>query len=197
VIAIQPESDSSETLPTYLVEAAQRGDREAFGLLVERYERTVYAVALRRLGNHAEAQELVQEVFIQAMRKIDQLRQPEAFAGWLRSITVRLSINRAVRQRGPLAIESEALDAQCVESTTPLTEALRSERREQVHSALSELGELDRETLEAFYLRGQSLIEMSEEFEAPIGTIKRRLHVARKRFAAVLDEEMSEELVAV
>jgi len=197
VIAIQPESNSSETLPTFLVEAAQRGDREAFGLLVERYERTVYAVALRRLGNHAEAQELVQEVFIQALRKIDQLRQPEAFAGWLRSITVRLSINRAVRQRGPLAIDSEALDAQCVESVTPLTEALRSERREQVHTALSELGELDRETLEAFYLRGQSLIEMSEEFEAPIGTIKRRLHVARKRLAAALDEEMSEELVAV
>jgi len=52
------------------VRAAQMGSREAFGQLVERYQRSVYAVAMRRLRNHAEAQELVQEVFVQAMRKI-------------------------------------------------------------------------------------------------------------------------------
>jgi RNA polymerase sigma-70 factor (ECF subfamily) len=51
---------------------------------------------------------------------------------------------------------------------------------------LDRLGDLDRETLEAFYVRGQSLIEMSDEFSSPIGTIKRRLHVARKRLAREL-----------
>jgi RNA polymerase sigma-70 factor (ECF subfamily) len=49
------------------------------------------------------------------------------------------------------------------------------------------LGELDRHTLEAFYFRGQSLAEMSRAFAAPVGTIKRRLHVARKRLAAQLE----------
>ena len=52
------------------VRSAQSGDREAFGELVERFERSVYASALRRLGNHVEAQELTQEVFVQALRKI-------------------------------------------------------------------------------------------------------------------------------
>ena len=87
----------TKTLLAEQVRAAQAGDRLAFGQLVERYERAVYSTALRRLGNHAEAQELVQEVFVQALRKLPQLREPEAFGGWLRSITTRMAINRATR----------------------------------------------------------------------------------------------------
>src|SRR5690349_20763952 len=81
-----------------LVEAAQAGDRQAFGTLFERFERHVMAIALRRLGDYGEAQELCQDVFIQAMKKVGQLREPEAFAGWLRSITNRMAINRLVRR---------------------------------------------------------------------------------------------------
>lgn len=76
-----------ETSDTCLVLAAQAGDREAFGELARRYERSVYATALRRLGNHAEAQEVCQEVLVRAMQKISQLREPEAFGGWLQSVT--------------------------------------------------------------------------------------------------------------
>ncbi len=60
---------------------------------------------------------------------------------------------------------------------------LNQETRAQVHAGLQRLGELDRDTLIAFYLQGQSLVEMSDAFDAPVGTIKRRLHVARKRLA--------------
>jgi RNA polymerase sigma-70 factor, ECF subfamily len=170
-----------------LVCAAQLGDREAFGELVERFERTIYAIAYRRLANHAEAQEMVQEVFVQALEKLDQLRQPECFPGWLRSIAARMSINRAVR-RGPVfASEPETFEATCVESKTPLVEVLKSETRRAVRAGLKQLGTLDRKTLEAFYVRGRSLIEMSNEFDAPIGTIKRRLHVARQRLKDVLE----------
>jgi len=173
---------------TGLVCAAQDGDREAFGELVERFERTIYAIAFRRLNNHAEAQELCQEVFMQALEKLDQLRQPECFPGWLRSIAVRMSINRAVR-RGPVfASEPEAFEASCVDRETPVRRVIATETRRQVRAGLRQLGALDRKTLEAFYVRGQSLLEMSDEFDAPVGTIKRRLHVARKRLAAELAE---------
>ena len=67
-----------------LVEAAQAGDREAFGELAVRFEPMVYSTALRRLGNHSEAQELCQEVLVKAMQKIDQLKVPAAFAGLFR-----------------------------------------------------------------------------------------------------------------
>jgi len=186
------EEPSTETSEYSLVVAAQAGDREAFGQLAQRYERSVYATALRRLGNHAEAQEVCQEVLVRAMQKISQLREPEAFGGWLRAVTSRLAINRAVRKRTPVATEPETLAATCVDSETPLAAALASERRSQVRAGLGRLGDLDRNTLVAFYVEGQSLIEMSEEFRSPVGTIKRRLHVARKRLAKEL-----EELVAV
>jgi RNA polymerase sigma-70 factor (ECF subfamily) len=182
----------TERTETSLVLAAQRGDREAFGELARRYERAVYATALRRLGNHAEAQEVGQEVLVRAMQKIGQLRQPEAFAPWLRSVTNRMAINRAVRKRAAIATEPETMAATCVERETPLTLTLKRERQMQVRAGLGRLGALDRDTLVAFYVKGQSLVEMSEGFRSPVGTIKRRLHVARKRLAKEL-----EELVAV
>jgi RNA polymerase sigma-70 factor (ECF subfamily) len=166
-----------------LVRAAQCGDRQAFGDLFERFERHVMGIALRRLTDFGEAQELCQDVFIQAMKKICQLREPEAFAGWLRSITNRMAINRLMRRTPDHATERETLDYACVETRTPLADALATERAREVRKGLKQLRRLDRETLVAFYVRGQSLVEMSDSFDAPVGTIKRRLHVARKRLA--------------
>jgi RNA polymerase sigma-70 factor, ECF subfamily len=181
------ESETETTPLEYLVAAAQDGDREAFGELATRFEPMVYAIAVRRLGNHSEAQELCQEVLVKAMQKIHQLKIPAAFAGWLRSITVRMAINRQVRRAPVVATEPQSLEATCVESATPLDFALARERATQVRGGLARLGELDRHTLEAFYVRGESLSQMSASFEAPIGTIKRRLHVARKRLALQLE----------
>src|SRR3989337_2827530 len=103
-----------------LVEWAQAGDRAAFGELAKRFQGMVFAIALRRLGNHREAQELCQEVLVKAMQKIEQLKVPAAFGGWLRSITVRMAINRQVRRAPTIATEPQALEATCVESNTPL-----------------------------------------------------------------------------
>jgi len=171
-----------------LVRSAQSGDREAFDRLVDRFESTVYAICLRRLRNRADAQELCQEVFLQALRKLDQLQDPRCFAGWLRAIAVRMAINRAVRRRPVATVEPSVVAADCVEYETPLGMILARERRTQVRSGLGRLRRMDRETLEAFYFHGRSLLEMSDEFQSPVGTIKRRLHVARKRLAAELAE---------
>ncbi len=171
-----------------LVRAAQTGCRTAFGQLFERFQPTVFAIAMRRLGNSADAHELVQDVFLQAMTKLDQLRTPECFIGWLRQITVRMAINRGMRRQPSLAVEPEVLEATLTEQRTPFADALASERRAHVHDGLSRLRDLDRETLEAFYVQGQSLIEMSDQFDAPIGTIKRRLHTVRKRLAQEVGE---------
>lgn len=168
------------------VRAAQRGNREAFGRLVVRYERAVYATAYRRLANHAEAKEVSQEVFVQALRKIGQLRDPRCFGGWLRSIARRMAINRAMRRPPLVPTRPESFQATCVERQTPLGILLEREREDQVHLGLGRLRAMDRDTLVAFYLDGSSLVEMSEKFDSPVGTIKRRLHVARKRLAREL-----------
>src|SRR3954468_9136188 len=95
---------------TELVLRAQTGDRAAYGELVERFQSTVYAVALARLRNPTEAQELTQEAFLHAMKKLPQLRGVKCFPGCLRQITVRMAINRLTRS-GPLhKVEPEVLE---------------------------------------------------------------------------------------
>lgn len=173
---------------TQLVAAAQDGSRDAFEQLFRQFQRAVYVTAYRRLGNDAEAQELCQDVFVQALRKLDQLQDPACFGGWIRSITTRMAINRAVRSRPMASLDAEGVAPAGDEATeTPLAHVLAEERREQLHVGLNRLSDMDRSTLMAFYFRGQSLIQMSDEFQSPVGTIKRRLHVARKRLAQELE----------
>ncbi|MBX3448834.1 MAG: sigma-70 family RNA polymerase sigma factor [Planctomycetaceae bacterium] len=164
-----------------LVIRAQGGDRDAFGELARQFSPTVFSIALRRLRNRAEADELTQDVFIQAMRKLPQLREPERFAGWLRRITVRMAINRAVRRPPEVAAGEETFGGVRSARKGPLEELLDGEAARHVQGGMTRLRELDRRTLLAFYFEGQSLIEMSDRFQSPVGTIKRRLHTARNR----------------
>lgn len=169
-----------------LVVRAQDGDRAAFGELAKQFESTVFAMAMRRLRNRTEAAELTQDVFVQAMRKVSQLREPERFAGWLQRIVVRMAINRAVRRPPETACDPVTFGAVEAEHRSPLGGLLDGERADAVRCGLTRLGELDRQTLLAFYFEGQSLVEMSDQFQSPVGTIKRRLHTARNRLREVL-----------
>jgi RNA polymerase sigma-70 factor (ECF subfamily) len=182
---------------TELVQRAQAGDRAAYGQLVEGFQPTVYAVALARLRNPSEAQELAQEVFLHGMRKLPQLRDAQCFAGWLRQITVRMAINRVTR-RGPLhKVEAEVLDGAASAEADPLEALVKAERAAELYRCLEQLKPLDRATLVAFYIRGRSLKQMAREFETPVGTIKRRLHVARNRLKELLEESAESELASV
>jgi RNA polymerase sigma-70 factor (ECF subfamily) len=174
-----------------LVERARAGDRAAYGELFERFQAGVYALALARLRNPSEAQELVQEVFIHGMTKLNQLRDARCFAGWLRQITVRMALNRLTRQAPFKGANSEVLQNAPDEGRTPLEEMVRAEQRDALWAGLERLKAIDRETLVAFYIRGHSLKRMSRDFETPVGTIKRRLHVARHRLREQLEQAIT------
>ena len=178
--------DEMETLR--LVKLAQRGDKDAFGRLVILTERTVFAIVLRRLRNQSEALEVTQDVFMQVLRKLPQLREPERFLGWVRRIAVRMAINRAVRRPREVCGDSDLLNTVGAAPDSPLEAMLRSENADQLRHGLNRLRDLDRRTLLAFYFEGQSLQEMSRDFESPVGTIKRRLHMARNRLRDTLAE---------
>ena len=171
-----------------LVIRARDGDRAAFGELVERFQPAVFALALARLRNPGEAQELTQEVFVHAMTRLDQLRDPQCFVSWLRQIAVRMAINRLTRRGHMFAAGPDVLNNAAGAGDTPLDGMVRAEDRAEVLTGLRRLKESDRATLEAFYLRGRSLKQMSREFDTPVGTIKRRLHVARKRLRKLLEK---------
>jgi RNA polymerase sigma-70 factor, ECF subfamily len=170
-----------------VVRRAQRGEREAFGALVEQFQPTVYAIALRRLGNTSDALELTQEVFLHILQRIDQLREPERFAGWLRQVAVRMAINRATRRVAPPSVEIGVLEGASQQTDDPLDQLISRERAERLWEALGRLKSLDRQALDAFYIRGHSLLEIAEELGVPLGTVKRRLHTARKRLRLELE----------
>src|SRR5205085_2428762 len=135
---------------TELVLRAQTGDRAAYGELVRRFEGAVYAMALQRVRDPGEAQELAQEVFVHGMRKLPQLRDPRCFAGWLRRITARMAINRLSRRGVRPGSDPEVLDGVAAVTADPLK-------------------------------------AMARAFGTPVGTIKRRLHVARQRLKEALE----------
>jgi RNA polymerase sigma-70 factor (ECF subfamily) len=177
-----------------VVRRAQAGDREAFGALVEQFQATVYAIALRRLGNPSDALELTQDVFLHVLKRIGQLREPERFAGWLRQVAVRMSINRATRRLAPSSVETGILEGAYEEGDEPVEHLIGRERADRVWDALGRLKSLDREALDAFYIRGHSLLEIAEMLDVPLGTVKRRLHTARKRLKAELETSVADPL---
>jgi RNA polymerase sigma-70 factor, ECF subfamily len=169
-----------------LVEQAKFGDRDAYGKLFRLFRNSVFATALKQVHNDVEAEELTQDVFVHGWRKLVQLREPRAFGGWLKRITVRLAINQRKRKGLIGGGDPELIDNLPGRVDGPLDELERTEAKGYVHAGLQQLKPLDRDTLEAFYLRKRSLKQMSQDFNTPVGTIKRRLHVARQRLRDVL-----------
>jgi RNA polymerase sigma-70 factor (ECF subfamily) len=171
------------------IDRARAGDRAAYGELVRRYRPAIYGALLTWLRDPAEADDLAQEVFLHSMRKIGQLRDARCFSAWLRQIAVRLALNRLNRRRPFRSLHPTRQALLPGPSDEPLDEIVRAEEQGKVHEGLNRLKPLDRAMLEAFYLRSRSLREMSEEFDVPLGTIKRRLHTARQRLKQFLEPE--------
>jgi RNA polymerase sigma-70 factor (ECF subfamily) len=140
----------------------------------------VYAMAFVILRRHDDAEDACQDVFVQALKKIDELHNPPKFSGWLKMIARNTAINKKrskMREIG--GIDGSIQDRG--ESKPPITRVLDEEERGQVRQALRRLNEQDQEIVVAFYFDGYSLPEISCQLQKPLGTIKRRLHDARHR----------------
>jgi len=167
-----------------LVKAAQQGDRSAQGELYHRFASFVLSSARSVVRDEHEAQEICQDVFLQVFRKLPHLRQPECFISWLSRIVGNLSLNRAKRLGWVQSADPVSLAATCGRDSSPAQVCEARERAAMVRSGLAGLSETDRQVLEAHYVRGESILEISAASQRPEGTVKRQLHFARKRLAA-------------
>ena len=162
-----------------LVARLRRGSREAAGRLAERYLRPSRAVALAIVGDVAAAEDVAQDAFVYAIDRIDDLRQPDRFAGWLMQI-VRNRSRNYVRDRK--FDRHVALDGLAFRSgaPSPEREAERSELRERLLAALAELPEERREVVLLHDLEGWTHREIAERLELPAGTVRSHRHYARR-----------------
>lgn len=175
-----------------LVAAALAGGPEAFNEIVKRYRGQVYAVALARLRNFDEAEDIAQQVFIEAFAGLHTLGDPQRLAPWLRTAAIHRSIDVLRQRREHLEIDEVA--AELTTDLTPEVELERNQLRENVLAAIGRLSKAQRETTTLFYLGGHSLEAVATMQEVPVGTVKRRLHDARNRLKTEMLKMVEETL---
>jgi len=156
------------------------GEASAFEELVTTYQHRVFSVAVRMLGNAAEAQEVAQEAFLRAHRAIGEFRGDAKLSTWLYAITSRLCLNRlATSERRMTRQGEETLTRLASREIGPSEEMERSELETALHRAIAELREDRRIVVVLRDLEGLSYEEIAASFEIELGTVRSRLHRAR------------------
>ncbi|MGC9318890.1 MAG: RNA polymerase sigma factor [Armatimonadota bacterium] len=191
--ADQAEADRADQA---LVEAAQNGSADAFGVLAERYHGNVYGIVYRMCGGQ-DAADLTQEIFLRALRALRkfQFHGDASFRTWLYRIAVNVCINELRRRKRRGAVEGPSLDEDVEtedgtvsrevpdETQSPHVMAERAETRRAVQAIVAMLSPKHRAALTLVDLQQLDYEEAAEVLECPLGTLKSRLARARRQFA--------------
>ncbi|HLL01672.1 MAG TPA: sigma-70 family RNA polymerase sigma factor [Myxococcaceae bacterium] len=184
-----------------LVKRVRGGDQRAFKLLVERYQRKVYAVALGMLKDKEEAMDVSQEAFVKVYKYLDHFKGDASFYTWLYRITVNICID-VIRKRqsaGGEAVEfDETMPMDVSEAhigalgsrlgTNPQKSALRRELAEKIQEALATVPEKHRAILLLREIEGMSYEDLSRTLDIPKGTVMSRLFHARAKVQKILSQ---------
>ena len=169
----------------------QKGDPDAFGVLVERHQKKMLNIAFRMTGDYDEACDITQEAFVAAYKSIKKFKAEAKFSTWLYRIVVNYSKNRLKQLRGKNRREGvflddsggikteEILNQSLINDANPGTQMERRERETQVQKCITSLGEEYREVLVLRDIQGLSYDEISDMLKIPDGTVKSRLSRAR------------------
>jgi RNA polymerase sigma-70 factor (ECF subfamily) len=162
------------------VDRLRAGDRPAFEELVRTQQHRVYGLALRMLGNAAEAQDVAQEAFLRAHRGLAEFRGDARLSTWLYAIVSRLCLNRLAGSERRLARHGEETLARLPDTGPGPDQALeRGELEEALHRAIAELPDERRIVVVLRDVEGLAYEEIAEVLELPVGTVRSRLHRAR------------------
>ena len=170
-----------------VVRSVLDGEKEAFALLVERYQDELYRHAERMTGRPDEAADIVQVAFVKGYRNLDRCRNPEKVGGWL----FRIAANQCKdwlknRRRRNLSLDDvRALESEDEEPEDALERGRLGER---IRKALDQLVEEQREAFVMKHMEGLSYEEMSERLDASVSALKMRVHRAREELQSLLEE---------
>ena len=172
-----------------LVSQTLAGDRDAFGVLVHKYQGMVYTYAFQKVRNEADSQDIAQEVFLRAYRRLYQLRHPHRFRSWLYTIMVNECnrwLTRVTKKRQrEVSLEDAVDDALRVEPAhTVPTEGWEVD----LEQAISALSDDNRAAVSMFYMSDCSLQEISEFLGVSVNTVKGKLYRARQQLGNTLSE---------
>ncbi|HWM43665.1 MAG TPA: RNA polymerase sigma factor RpoE [Burkholderiales bacterium] len=178
-----------------LVARAQRGDKQAFELLVEKYQRKLARLLSRFIRDPAEVEDVTQEAFIKAYRALPAFRGDSAFYTWLYRIGINTAKNylMAMGRRAPTSTEVEAEEAEGFEEgeqlrdiNTPESLLLSSEIAKTVNATIEGLPEELRTAIQMREIEGMSYEDIAKAMDCPIGTVRSRIFRAREAIAEQL-----------
>ena len=170
-----------------LIHRILSGDDDAFNTLVQRHQRGVHALAWRKVNDFHYAEEITQDTFLQAYKKLSTLKNPNQFAGWLYVIANRLCINWLQRHKPAMqSLEDtpveEIEESSYIHHTAEQREAADTEHRHEIaQKLLSKLPESERTVMTLHYLGEMTAKEISKFLGVSVNTITNRLWRARKR----------------
>jgi RNA polymerase sigma-70 factor (ECF subfamily) len=159
-----------------LVQKAKDGDLDAFGELVKKYQRKIYSLIYQMTFNHAEADDLSQEVFLKAYKALPKFKKKSSFYTWLYRIAVNLVINQLKKRR----LEKRFLEIGHDSRNSPQKLFERKEIHEKLKEAIAMLPVTLRTTLNLVVNHGLSHKEVAEIEGCSEGTVSWRLFQARK-----------------
>jgi RNA polymerase sigma-70 factor, ECF subfamily len=186
---------SDREIDRQLVTRAQNGDKQAFGLLVDKYQRKLARLLSRFIRDPAEVEDVTQEAFIKAYRALPAFRGDSAFYTWLYRIGINTAKNylMAMGRRAPTSTEVEAEEAEGFEEgeqlrdiNTPESLLLSNEIAETVNKTIEGLPAELRRAIQMRELDGKSYEEIAQEMKCPIGTVRSRIFRAREAIAEQL-----------
>jgi RNA polymerase sigma-70 factor (ECF subfamily) len=186
---------SDREIDRQLVARAQRGDKRAFELLVEKYQRKLARLLSRFIRDPAEVEDVTQEAFIKAYRALPAFRGDSAFYTWLYRIGINTAKNylMAMGRRAPTSTEVEAEDAEGFEEgeqlrdiNTPESVLLSNEIARTVNATIESLPEELRRAIQMREIEGMSYEDIAQAMDCPIGTVRSRIFRAREAIAEQL-----------
>jgi RNA polymerase sigma-70 factor (ECF subfamily) len=183
---------SEREIDQQLVERAQRGDKRAFELLVEKYQRKLARLLSRLIRDPGEVEDVTQEAFIKAYRALPSFRGDSAFYTWLYRIGINTAKNYlvAMGRRAPTSTDVEAEEAEGLDGgellrdiNSPESLLLTKEIGNTVNAAIEALPEELRSAIQLRELEGMSYEEIAKLMDCPIGTVRSRIFRAREAIA--------------
>ncbi len=178
-----------------LVARAQHGDKQAFELLVEKYQRKLARLLSRFIRDPAEVEDVTQEAFIKAYRALPAFRGDSAFYTWLYRIGINTAKNylMAMGRRAPTSTEVEAEEAEGFEEgeqlrdiNTPESLLLSNEIARTVNATIEGLPQELRTAIQMREIEGMSYEDIAKAMDCPIGTVRSRIFRAREAIAEQL-----------
>lgn len=167
-----------------LVMRSQRGEQAAFRVLVERYQKLVYTLALRMVSNPADAEDVAQEAFLSAWKGLPKFRMDAKFSTWLYRLTVNAAtdlLRRRQKEQAHQSLEDEEQPVQIPDDAPgPEEQAQAAERRAVLQRAIDSLTENHRKILLLREVNGLDYQEIGQVLELTPGTVKSRLARARR-----------------